>query len=423
MRRVLLLSAVWLSACPQLMMADAGAPDAGMAAVDAGEDAGDASDAGRPRFDAGTPDAGFSVTSLATWCRDRALATCLRHVRCGALSEAAVADCVARTTPDCDQTTFNLGVDAGRLAFDASVALDCLNGFGGGSCAVDPPACASVFTGLVPPDGGCVTATDCRPGAYCANVFVCPSRCTVFRGAGERCSFQERCEAGLACFPADGGPEVCQRPTAAGRPCTDFDECGDEALCLSGTCVGRQADAGARCAVQSGFPFCPTEFFCRQAPPPNENEPAPPGTCQRRVGLGGTCTGRGSCLPSLRCSTVVTTGTCVVRARRGETCADFEDCEQGLFCSNMSQRCETFPGDGGDCSFMTGSNGRCQPGLFCNFGSTSADRRCERRRAPGEPCSYDSMCLSNECEFGALPDGGFGSLCAVLCSLKADAGL
>jgi hypothetical protein len=381
-------------------------------------------DAGRQRFDAGAPDAGFTSVTVDGWCRTRALASCLRQVRCLSLSESEVNGCVARALETgCDQVAVSAGADAGRLAFDASVALECLNGFGRGSCSDEPPACAAVFTGRVATDGGCVTAAECGPGAYCDTFgATCPFRCLAFRQPFETCDFFRRCAPGLACFRGDGGVEVCQPAKPPDAGCVDFDECGDDGVCLSGACVQRRADAGEPCGVRSGYPFCGTEFFCRQGPPPMEGDEPPPGTCQRRAGLGGVCAGSGTCLPSLRCSTVITTGTCLAKARRGESCSVFNDCEDGLFCSNLTTRCEPFPGDGGNCDFTLGSQGRCQPGFFCDFSAVD-DRRCQRRRAAGEECSYDQMCLSNECEFGRRPDGGFGGTCSVPCSLKADAGL
>lgn len=423
MRRLFLLVLLF-AACP---MMPTPVPDAAVEVpvVDAGFDAGEPEevDAGRTRFDAGTADAGFSTTSIARWCHDRALAACLRQVRCLSLSEASVNDCMVRTVETCDQIALHAGVDAGRLGFDASAALSCLNGFSTGSCALDPSSCASVFSGLLGADAGCVTAQDCSSGTFCdTSRGTCPGRCTAFRRAGERCSFFERCDPALGCYQADAGLlETCQPLKAAGAACLDFDECGTDAFCFGSVCVRRTADAGAPCGITSGFPSCDVDHFCRQDPPAVAGDPPPPGICARRVGLGGTCSGSGVCQPSLRCSTNLTTGTCLARARRGELCGNPSDCEDGLFCSNASQRCEPFPGDGGDCGFSLGSNGRCRPGFFCNFNST--ERFCERRRALGERCDYDGVCLSNECEYGPLPDGGFGSTCQVPCSLKADAGL
>ena len=107
----------------------------------------------------------------------------------------------------------------------------------------------------------------------------------------------------------------------------------------------------------------------------------PPGTCERKSGLNGTCTGPGSCLPSLRCSTLLTTGTCLRKAPLREPCINYDDCEDGLYCDAKSQRCEALPDAGGDCTFeRTGY--RCAPGNTCAFSGTSDDR-CVAWKAAG----------------------------------------
>jgi hypothetical protein len=374
------------------------------------------------RFDGGTVDAGFTEATVSTWCRTKALASCLRQVRCLSVSEGALPSCVTRTAEACDQVAFSIGVDAGRLTFDAVGAITCLNAYATGSCTQEPPSCETLFIGRVPPDGSCVTAADCRAGSYCDTFTgICPFTCRAFRSLGEPCDFYSRCEPSLSCYRGDGGVEVCQPLKRVGDSCVDFDECGSAGACIDQKCVSRRADAGEVCGAASGYPFCGDEYFCRQGPPSMEGD-LPPGICQRLAGLNGTCAGSGTCLPSLRCSTVITTGTCLARARRGEMCSYPNDCEDGLFCSSATLRCEPFPGDGGDCGYTGGSGGRCLTGSFCQF-SASEERRCMPRRAPGADCEYDQMCLSNECEYGRRPDGGFGGTCGIACSLKADAGL
>jgi hypothetical protein len=366
----------------------------------------------------------FTVAEASRFCQLRALASCRRNIRCQSLSESDLLGCVERTEDGCDQGALTAAADAGRLVFDEPIALECLNGFSTGSCTEDPPSCARVTRGRVPPDGGCVTAAECGAGAFC-DLFgaTCPFRCVAYRTLGDRCDFFRPCDPNFACFRGDGGTEeTCQPVTPLDAPCLDFDECGSEGACVRGTCTARRSDAGGVCGIRSGYPFCDPEYFCRQEAPPRQGDDPPPGTCQRRTGLGGVCAGAGTCLPSLRCSAVVTTGTCLAKASRGASCSTFSDCEEGLYCSTATQRCEAFPGDGGDCSFTAGSQGRCQPRHFCDF-EAGSERRCQPKRASGAPCSYDQMCLSNECEFGRRPDGGFGGLCGLACSLKADAGL
>ncbi|MBK7864631.1 MAG: hypothetical protein IPJ65_39715, partial [Archangiaceae bacterium] len=93
-------------------------------------------------------------------------------------------------------------------------------------------------------------------------------------------------------------------------------------------------------------------------------------------------------------------------------------CADGLYCPNHSSRCTALPADGGDCSFM-GSNYECAPGWAC---SQYPDYRCTPRLDDGAACNgYDELCLSNECQYGMLPDSGYGYRC-VRCSQMADGG-
>jgi hypothetical protein len=91
---------------------------------------------------------------------------------------------------------------------------------------------------------------------------------------------------------------------------------------------------------------------------------------------------------------------------------------EGLYCPIKSSRCTPLPGDGGDCG-PQGSYYACTPGYYCDGFPTYL---CRPLRALGEPCSYNSSCLSNECEYGAFPDGGGMGYRCVKCSQMADGG-
>lgn len=405
------------AACPPAATpVDAGAtPDAG--APDAGPP-----DAGSPGRDAGPPDAGFTQVPAAAWCAARAQALCARDVRCGRVSVAGEATCRERRALECDQVATRRAVAEGRLQYLAGAALDCLNGYAQGSCVDEPPACAGVFQGLVPPDGGCILDAECDPQGFCYLYDdQCPHRCRPWRPRWASCDgFSTRCDPATdTCTTWDGGTaRVCApfEPLDAG--CTSWDQCEATAACINNRCVKRQAGPGEGCGEVSAYPLCTGEYFCRQDAPVGGVRP--PGTCQLRAGLGGTCVGSSSCLPSLRCSTVITTGTCLPKAALGEGCVNYDDCEDGLYCDGRAQACRPLPTDGGDCS-NTGSFYRCAPGYSCVFSATGDDT-CEGRRAEGDDCNYDGMCLSNECSFGTLPDGGFGGRCIAACAVRADGG-
>jgi hypothetical protein len=404
-----------LTGCPP-----APAPvDAGVE-EDAGVDAG-APDAGRPPRDAGTPDAGFASAPAADWCRLRALAECSRDVRCGRLTAAHVPGCVlTRTTvASCDQLALARAVTEGRSRYDQRAALTCLNALASGSCEEADPSCAGVFTGLAPPDAGCILEQECDADGFCYLYDArCPHRCRGWEPLGSPCDgFTRRCDPrSAACDLDDAGVALCVPKRREGEACQRYDACGDALACTDGRCVARRAGPGEPCGLTNGFPYCADEYFCRQVLD-GSGSPPPPGTCQRKAGLGGTCTGPGSCLPSLRCSALITTGVCLAKASLGAGCIAYDDCEDSLFCDAKSQRCETLPDAGGDCSFeRTGY--RCAPGTTCAF----SQERCVAWKPEGADCGYGGECLSNECTFATLPDGGFGGTCAANCSQRADAG-
>ena len=412
----LALALLALSACPGGGPGTDAGPDVDAGLPDAGRP-----DAGQPHRAAGLPDAGFTRVDAAAWCAAKAQALCARDVRCGRVSQERVADCEARRAFDCDQPATTRAVAEGRLQYLMSDALDCLNGYAKGSCTDEPLACASVFIGLAPPDGGCILPSECAPEGFCYQYDEqCPHRCRAYLPRGAPCDgFSTQCNPGTdTCTLGDAGVRQCQPFKPADAGCVSWDECAPTHACVNNTCVQRTAGPGEPCALSSGYPYCTGEYFCRQEAP--VNGVWPPGTCQLRAGLGGTCTGSGACLPSLRCSTVITTGTCLRKAALGENCVNYDDCEDGLYCDGRAQQCRALPEDGGDCS-SEGSFYRCAPGYSCEFSATNDDT-CTARRPEGADCNYDGLCLSNDCIFGTLPDGGFGGRCVAACAVRADGG-
>lgn len=418
MSRRLLLSLVVLAGCPQpVTTPDASVEDSGVE-LDAGVDA------GRPPRDAGIPDAGFAAAPVEAWCALRAAAECDRDRRCGRLSSAGLAGCIQqRTFPSaCDQPALTRGVSEHRLQYLEVEGVTCLNGFASGSCEELPPACKTAFTGLGVPDGGCFGAIDCNAFGFC-DLYdgTCPHQCKPWSALGDSCDgFFRKCDPSSgSCDVSDAGATVCLPKKNPGDACQRYDACGDTMTCTNSKCVKRIAGPGEACGVVGSFPFCQDEYFCRQAT--SSTGTPPPGTCQRKAGLGGTCVGSVSCLPSLRCSTLITTGTCLPKAGLHDGCIAYDDCQDLLYCDAKTQKCETLPIAGGDCSFdKTGY--RCAPGNTCAFSATSDDR-CVAWKPVGAECGYTAECLSNDCEYATLPDGGFGGRCIATCSQRADGGL
>lgn len=412
-RRALLLAvAVVAAGCsPSMGLPDASGPDASTM-PDAGTDAG--TDAGRPPRDAGTPDAGFGPIDIARWCEADAVARCLREQRCLRISPSMFDHCVARRLLTCDPLALTRAVREGRLAYSVADGTRCLDAFGAGTCTETPAACAGVFRGLVPPDGGCVLASECNADGYCEiNDGRCPHRCRGYAARGQTCDVFAtiRCDPRQdVCSSPDGGALVCQPVSAADAGCRRSEECAPELGCQSGVCVRREARLGEACAL-GGFPSCVGDTFCRQDA----------GVCASLAGVGGACVDSSSCVGTLRCSGVISTGTCQGKLPLGAPCALGGDCEADLYCAGATSRCERLPGvDGGDCSLgVTGY--RCDVGAFCLY-LGGYDFECRPLRPIGAPCDYGAMCQSTECEGVNLPDGGFGRRCVERCAVRADAG-
>lgn len=412
MRRLLSLFALCLTACPPQPT-----PDASVDPPDASLDAG-TTDAGRSPRDAGTPDAGFTSAPVERWCELAALAKCARDQRCGRLGDAGFAGCVLleEHPSRCDQDGLRRGVREFRIQYLAPEALRCLNGYATGSCVEAPPGCENVFIGITPPDAPCLHPLDCDVSGFCdTNDGQCPHHCRAWLPLDAPCdSTRNRCAPDESCEFDDAGVRRCREGLRTGDECVDFLACGEGSICSGGFCVRvYTTNLNEPCGRFNGYPLCPGEYFCRSTD-------GGPGTCERRAGIGGACVGPASCLPSLRCTTSISTGTCLPKATLGEPCADYGDCQDGLYCRNDVQRCAALPTAGGSCSYEATAY-RCAPGYACAFSGTSDDTCVAWKRA-GEPCSYSGECLSNECGYATLPDGGFGGTCVESCSQQADGG-
>ncbi|MFZ5471857.1 MAG: hypothetical protein ACOZIN_20700 [Myxococcota bacterium] len=422
MRRLALTLVFGLWGCSAPPAEDAGTPveDAGLP-EDGGVDGGEAFDAG-PSIDAG-----FGAVPIEEWCASKGWAECARQVRCLLLDPAHFDACLLRQKLSCDQSAYTSATEGNRLQYLSDQAGRCLNAYAQGSCEGAPADCEGVFQGLVPPDGGCLLPEECNAQGHCfPYTNTCPLFCYRYRQLGEPCdTFSQLCEPGVGTCQTDGGVEFCAPPKGEGEACS-YGECRAGLTCYNSSsgsqCVRLYAQVGETCASSGPYPLCESDAFCRQAPAPPGGT-APPGTCQKRAGLGGVCTGPGSCLPNLRCSGTYQTGTCIPKGKEGEPCTGFGDCQEELFCLARNSRCTALPTDGGDCTSQ-GSYFDCAASHYCDFSAPNQAYTCAPRRANGELCSYASMCQSNHCEWGPNPDGGAGNLysCHAPCSQRVDGG-
>lgn len=395
--------------------------DAGEELVDAGEIDAGLEDAGVP-VDAGVPDAGFGSVAIEQWCQSKAVALCARQERCLSLAPEHLEACLERHISQCDQAAFQNAVASGRLQYLPEQAGDCLDAYAQGSCTEEPAQCQGIFQGLVPPDGGCLLEEECDSTGYCYTYQnTCPFVCRPYRVLGESCDgYTTLCEPEVgSCQTNDAGVRQCAPAKIENEPCDSYLDCREDLVCSNGVCLPRYATKGEPCGVEGPYPLCRQEYFCRQDPAPPGGEAAP-GTCQPRAGLGGACTGPGSCLPNLRCSAAYQTGVCITKGAEGDVCTFSGDCQDELFCLDRTSRCTLLPADGGDCT-ARGSSYQCAPGFFCDFSSTD-QYTCEARLADGKACTYSDSCQSGICNYGLREDGGYGAACIPSCAERWDAG-
>jgi hypothetical protein len=395
-------------------------PDAGIEPpVDAGLDAGvpDAGppDAGEQPVDAGPVDAGIAPFPVEQWCELYTLAVCARDQRCLLLDGENVDACRVRESARCAQEELTAGVGASRLQYDPQLAADCINGFAHGACTEAPPVCAAAFVGTVPAQGECLLPNECQAGSYC-NAFsnTCPFQCHTYQPVGATCNWSDRqCEPAVANCRSSGSTSTCVARKGAGGSCQFWSDCFDDFACIDGACVQYVAQLGEACAHTSGYPGCEPDAFCRLPLGKEEG----PGVCMRKAGLGGVCSGYGSCLPGLRCSSNYSTGHCVPLGSEGDICWNYNDCREELYCANATSRCTPLPVESANCGSDT-SGYRCAAGFFCEY----QDETCYALRAIGEACGYDDACQSGECNFGPV-DGGTGWRCEDACVRRLDGGM
>ncbi len=415
------LGLLLLAACPAPVPAplpDAEVEDAGVADPDAGPP-----DAGEPE-DAGVPDAGFGPVQAGAWCATRALAVCGRDLRCGRLDPAQLADCEARSLATCDQPAYSRAVADGRLQYFADAGGLCLDAYNLWACTEltgAPAECDGLFQGLVPADGGCILPEECQAGSFC-QVYLnsCPYRCFAYVAVGETCNWWDRqCDpAAASCEFTDAGAYGCLARAGVGLPCVYSTDCRADLACGNGFCVKARSAVGEGCNEAGGYPMCGPEAFCRTLP---STDGGMAGTCQKRVGLGGACSGYGACLPNLRCTSALATGTCQPLGAEGATCTGYGECRNELFCWPHTSTCTAYFADGGDCTAQ-GSQYTCASGWYCDFSAQNGAYVCTRKKALGEECTYDEVCQSGACEYGTLTDAGFGYACTEPCSTRADCG-
>jgi len=287
-------------------------------------------------------------------------------------------DCLANATVQAEEELATLpdAIDAGRVKYDGTKLQACLDEVAAADCSFlserEPESCNAVFVGTVEEGGDCQHNEECEGDQYCNFSDACPGSCSRREQAGEACTGNSDCAAGLKC----GEASLCVAPAQQGEAC------------------------------KGGEPDCIDGFFCVG----NDDAMNVPGECKPfdeafSGKLGATCSLQALCELELSChitSLAPVEGECVEKVGSGDACnfAVPDQCPDEEYCTGVSLLtpegiCVSKPEAGEDCGVnLFGNATVCAPYARCDAGV------CRELAHLGETCTVSGTCYSNTCVDG-----------------------
>jgi len=323
--------------------------------------------------------------SPADFARESARLHCEEVLRCESRYGASTVDIFESIChPSARESSGNeqlRAVERGRARFDEAAAAACLTELAALTCPrgqpTEVPACARVFTGLVPLGEACSVGSldksgglECVVGAVCNIRSSCPGRCELPRNSG-----------------GDLGA-----PCDVGNPC-DLDHHCREGICGALLVVGEGCESHGDCFFSNlicgpstgGMNVCVDPYAATAAG----------GACVGFSFLSDTCPVELVCV----CDECTIAGTCVIPAPLGAPCNSTTPC-------GLSARCVE-----GSCRPIAASEGDCSRGAVCPLTHICDGAVCRPLPTYGEPCT--DRCFGAAC----LVDG---DVCGFLGGLKAE---
>jgi hypothetical protein len=362
--------------------------------------------------------------TVADLCREAQVTMGDRYAECDGY---AVAWARWMFSMDIDCAAWSAAVAAGRMAYDESAGVQCINDLRSMSCdqllnSNGPPgACAQAIRGLVPAGSACRTYDECATGTYCDSSSACGGTCKAYANVGAVCYSATlpwaNCRSGLNCMD-DGtatGTSRCYAPLLAGQNCPQSWGCADGLYCDTSSGVSTsytcKTDPTSGQSCGNGW-SCAAGLFCNY----NSAVPAVYKTCQPSMTTG-PCGQYNACqYPLYICAgpsySWSSPGQCQAIAREGQPCQHgYHQCVWGAYCKTAIPPpgtpaigdpgvCTVYPGPPGFCgsygseyvyclasycnatgtcaSFIPvggacpagGGYGECGPGSYCNTGVT-----------------------------------------------------
>jgi hypothetical protein len=303
------------------------------------------------------------------------------------------ADCEGVLTAQLEQSTFaqiQIAIDTKKASYDGLKAQSCVSAVASGGCGVLdndlPSVCRDALSGTLATGGECDIDAECSGLSRCQiDGNTCPGKCAPLSSAGVACTQDDDCALGLICSTAT---HHCAAPAAEGEPC----EGGSAEQCAAGLlCIGSSEDKkvagrcetpaqaltqreGENCNLDEG-PWCAQGLACViEAVTPVSYK------CHAIAAAGGTC---GIAVP----------GECPT----GQYCPlDFGE----LVLGKLTASCAALPVAGEACGPALALS-RCAGNLVCDTTTNVAKPTCIERRALGQSCTSDALCVSVHCVAGA----------------------
>ncbi len=343
-------------------------------------------------------------------------ASCERIVRClprvpslalerAMITQGGMAACVEVELGEgaSDVAAHEASLAAGRVAYDAGAAKECVDTLGS-FCGTGPiAACEQVWVGKVALGGSCLLDDDCAGDAYCAGARV-----------------------GDPQSPACG---VCTAKVAIGEPCNGDDamcapsRSGDYARCAATTtdpslhCIEvthvRHVEAGGRCGLlKDGETWseatCSAGLYCRGA----TANPDSSGVCARPIALASACDPKlDACVDGAICASTagVSRSYCLSVSVQGQVGLPCQGGSGTQWC-NWYERLDCVSGHcaslgtgllGSSCRPSRG--GDCDAELYCAHPAPDPTTglvlgQCTTKLPDGQAC--DPTELSSSCESG-----------------------
>ncbi len=255
-------------------------------------------------------------------------------------------------------------IDKGTVVYDSAAFAACADALKDGCGFLGtglPDACSTVFEGQVAAGAACAQSLECAPNHWCESGAECEGTCKAKVGAGQPCTEEEACEAGL----------LCEADVCIAAP-TEGDACDTEGVsCALGTaCVAAAGGTTGTCRAYADFFTVPMGGACNLA----DGALCKDGVCVLQPDF---------------------TGKCEAMSTPGGACkgAFPSQCPAWHWCAADTSTCQPLPAEGEACLPQT-ELVRCNSGLAC------VAEACAALTDLGAPCEVEETCHSGNCDDG-----------------------